>query len=159
MVNYWDRLGPELDALKMTRQQFADAIGVSYQAVKKVADGGALGSTNNLRAAQVLKVNPLWLATGKGPKNPAEPMQGYTPLPAPGGGTVSLDAAIAVLADAIERSPYKGQDNLLGMLAYMGKSPGDEINRQSIAALLQNKQQPDARCRYLLTWWRDISWM
>jgi len=77
------------------------------------------------------------------------PMQGSTPdLPALGGGgcgPVSLDAAIAVLADAIERSPYKGQDNLLGMLAYMGKSPGDEVNRQAIAALLQNKQQPDAR--------------
>ena len=67
--------------------------------------------------------------------------------PALGGGSavVSLDAAIAVLADAIERSPYRGQENLLGMLAYMGKSPGDEINRQAIAALLQNKQQPDAR--------------
>ena len=76
-------------------------------------------------------------------------MQSSTPdLPALAGGgcgPVSLDAAIAVLADAIERSPYKGQDNLLGMLAYMGKSPGDEVNRQAIAALLQNKQQPDAR--------------
>lgn len=68
MVNYWDRLGPELKARKMSRQQFADALGVSYQAVKKVADGGSPGSENNLKAAKLLGLNPLWLATGEDPK-------------------------------------------------------------------------------------------
>ena len=82
---------------------------------------------------------------------PVETLLGTPDLPAlpaaQRGVPASLDAAIAMLANAIERSPYKGQDNLLGMLAYMGKSPGDEINRQSLAALLQNKQQPDARTK------------
>lgn len=114
MVTYWDRLRPELDANKLTRQQFADAIGVSYQAVKKVADGGALGSTNNLKAAQLLKVNPLWLATGRGPKTGfnlsnlqyagqdyVPPMQRAPPaLPALAGGATPVSPALGVEAIA-----------------------------------------------------------
>jgi len=46
-------------------QQLADAIGVSYQAVLKVRDGGGFSSKNNIKAAEVLGLDPVWLATGK----------------------------------------------------------------------------------------------
>lgn len=65
---YWDRLKPHLDARKWGAQQFADALGISYQAVKKVRDGGSFGSANNLKAAKLLGLSPEWLATGKGSK-------------------------------------------------------------------------------------------
>lgn len=71
VANYWDRLKPALDAKHWSIQQFADAIGVSYQAVVKVRDGGAFGSKNNIKAANALGLNPTWLATGEGQKGPA----------------------------------------------------------------------------------------
>ena len=68
VATYWDRLKPALDAKKWGIQQFADAIGVSYQAVVKVRDGGSFGSKNNIKAANALGLNPGWLATGEGQK-------------------------------------------------------------------------------------------
>jgi len=66
VANYWERLKPALDSRGWGIQQFADAIGVSYQAVVKVRDGGAFGSKNNIKAANILGLNPAWLATGEG---------------------------------------------------------------------------------------------
>lgn len=67
MVEYWDRLeslmGEGWDASRLAKE-----LKVSYQAIKKVRDGGSLGSKNNLKAAKLFKVNPDWLATGLGPK-------------------------------------------------------------------------------------------
>lgn len=72
MSTYWSRINPEMDAKKMEIQGLADALGVSFQAVVKVRDGGALGSKNNFKAANLFGVNPEWLATGKGQKHKAE---------------------------------------------------------------------------------------
>ena len=49
-------------------QALANAIGVSYQAVKKVLDGKskAFDAENNSKAAAFLNVNPDWLARGQG---------------------------------------------------------------------------------------------
>lgn len=66
VANYWDRLKPALDSKGWGIQQFADAIGVSYQAVVKVRDGGSFGSKNNIKAANALGLDPAWLATGDG---------------------------------------------------------------------------------------------
>ena len=64
MVEYWDRLkslmGDGWDAARLAKE-----LGVSYQAVKKVRDGGSFGSINNLKAAKLFGVNPEWLASGK----------------------------------------------------------------------------------------------
>lgn len=49
---------------------FAKKLGVSYQAIVKVRDGGELGSKNNLKAAKLLNLDPEWLASGKGQKHP-----------------------------------------------------------------------------------------
>lgn len=69
MVEYWDRLeslmGDGWDATRLAKE-----LKVSYQAIKKVRDGGAFGSTNNFKAAKLFGVNPEWLASGKGDKYP-----------------------------------------------------------------------------------------
>ena len=68
MVKYWERLKPAMDAKKLDITALAAAMDISFQAVAKVRDGGAFGSTNNLKAAKLLGLNPEWLATGKGAK-------------------------------------------------------------------------------------------
>lgn len=68
VANYWDRLKPEMEARGWGIQQMADAIGVSFQAIAKVRDGGSLGVANNIKAAKKLGLNPTWLATGEGEK-------------------------------------------------------------------------------------------
>lgn len=65
----WERLQPELDSRIWGTQQLADALGVSYQAMRKVRDGSSFGTTNNLKAAKVLGLSPEWLATGRGEKH------------------------------------------------------------------------------------------
>lgn len=68
MSTYWDRLKPEMDAKKLGIPGLADAMGISFQAVAKVRDGGDFGSKNNLKAAKIFGLEPEWLASGKGPK-------------------------------------------------------------------------------------------
>jgi len=68
MVNYWDRLKPEMDAHDMDITKLAKAMGISFQAVAKVRDGGSFGTENNIKAAKLLGLNSDWLACGKGPK-------------------------------------------------------------------------------------------
>jgi SOS-response transcriptional repressor LexA len=63
---YWERLLPELEARGWKVQQLADAMKISYQAVRKVKEGGSFSSQNNIKAAKLLKLNPVWLATGVG---------------------------------------------------------------------------------------------
>lgn len=70
MVKYWDRLKPEMDAEGMGIQEVANALGISFQAVVKVRDGGSFGSANNIKAAKLFGVSSDWLATGRGPKTP-----------------------------------------------------------------------------------------
>lgn len=49
----------------------ARAMGISYQAVRKVVLGGQFGMENNAAAAKLLGVSSDWLATGKGQARPA----------------------------------------------------------------------------------------
>lgn len=64
--SYWSRLKPEMDAHGFTIPQLAEHLQVSFQAVAKVRDGGAFGSTNNIKAAKLFGLSPEWLATGRG---------------------------------------------------------------------------------------------
>lgn len=64
---YKDRLALAMKNAHFEVQALADALGVSYQAVRKVMEGGKFGTTNNVQAAKILQVNSDWLATGKGP--------------------------------------------------------------------------------------------
>ena len=66
MDTYADRLKTAMQAAGVSVAQLAAAVGVTYQGVKKVLDGGAFGSGNNAKAAAYLSVGGDWLATGKG---------------------------------------------------------------------------------------------
>lgn len=56
-----------MESKGMDRSQLAIALGITYQAVRKVFEAnGAFGSKNNLKAADLFGVNPTWLATGSG---------------------------------------------------------------------------------------------
>lgn len=68
MVDYGERLKDAMKASGMKTQALANAMGLSYQAVKKVQDGTskAFTAANNVVAARVLGVSPTWLANGEG---------------------------------------------------------------------------------------------
>lgn len=63
------RLAVALQASSMGVQALADEIGVSYQAIKKILNGKSksFSAENVFKAAEVLGVDPYWLATGRGP--------------------------------------------------------------------------------------------
>lgn len=67
MVDYWDRLQAALKHASKSLKDLQEHLGVSYQAMKKVADGKtkALSAENHSRAARFLGVNGHWLATGE----------------------------------------------------------------------------------------------
>lgn len=83
MVNYWDRLKPEMDAKGLEIQGLADALGISFQAVVKVREGGSFGSINNLKAAKLFGLNPEWLASSKGPKRLVSDQSNVSSVTAP----------------------------------------------------------------------------
>lgn len=67
MVDYASRLDAAIKHAQSSVRQLSDALGVSYQAVKKILDGKstALNAENHERAARYLGVNSFWLATGE----------------------------------------------------------------------------------------------
>lgn len=68
VASYWERLEPLLKDAGLTPAEFARKMAISYQAMKKVMNGGAFGKDNNAKAANLLNVSSDWLATGKGQK-------------------------------------------------------------------------------------------
>lgn len=84
MVEYSERLKAAMDRAQMKTRALSDAIGVSYQGVKKVIDGksNAFSAENNSRAAAILGVSPDWLATGNGAMLPGGASAGMPPNPA-----------------------------------------------------------------------------
>lgn len=67
---YAERLRDAMGGTSM--QALADALGLSYNAVKKVLNGGTgyFKLPNHYAAADFLKVDPRWLATGEGDRAP-----------------------------------------------------------------------------------------
>lgn len=63
-----ERLAQALALRQKSAQQLAVAIGVTYQAIKKVIDGKttALTAFNTFEAAKALNISAEWLATGRG---------------------------------------------------------------------------------------------
>lgn len=74
MVDYSDRLNEGMRLAKKSKQNLADHLGISYQAVKKAIDGktSALNAENSARAARYLGVDSHWLATGEGEPTPRD---------------------------------------------------------------------------------------
>ena len=87
MVEYSERLKTAMAHANMKTRALSDAIGMTYQGVKKVLDGksNAFSAENNSRAAAVLGVNPDWLATGTGAMaatsnvEPSQDINGFYP--------------------------------------------------------------------------------
>jgi transcriptional regulator with XRE-family HTH domain len=67
--DFAERLQAALDRAGMTSKALAEAIGLSWQAIRKYKAGGSteMYATNLFKSARVLQVNALWLATGEGP--------------------------------------------------------------------------------------------
>jgi hypothetical protein len=97
---YWDRLKPAMEAAGLDVPALAAKLGVSYQAIDKVRRGGALGSQNNIKAARLLGLSPEWLATGKGPRLPAEAAPPAAVAP-------SLEQALPVVLGALRELPQE----------------------------------------------------
>lgn len=80
MIEYRERLAAAMKRANLDTTALRKAMGVSYQAVKRVLDGktGAFSAENNSKAAQVLGVDSDWLASGEGlavvpTRKPSEP--------------------------------------------------------------------------------------
>lgn len=71
---YAKRLKSSMDAKGVSISALAEGVGVSYQAIKKVMDGGSrsFGLKNNVEAAKALGVSQDWLAFGDGTDEPDE---------------------------------------------------------------------------------------
>ncbi|MFT3815447.1 MAG: S24 family peptidase [Acidovorax sp.] len=68
MIDYAARLNAALKHAEMDVTALAKALDITYQGVKRVVDGKskAFSATNHERAAALLGVSSLWLATGEG---------------------------------------------------------------------------------------------
>ena len=67
-MSYGQRLQKALDHAQVSRLDLAAALGISVQAVGQVITGKSVSFTaeNHSRAAEFLRVNHFWLATGEG---------------------------------------------------------------------------------------------
>lgn len=152
METYANRLRPLMEAREMDTQALATAMGLSYQAVRKVLElGGSFGSKNNLRAAELFDVNPTWLASGKGEKmdlrNP--PAKAANDLPAYSPFADSLAYLFDKLPedDQVLRSDVYARASdvirtALGMLPNGQPTPAPASNPETPAAA---PQQPKAK--------------
>lgn len=72
MSSLSDRFNNCLEESRSSITEAAKAIGISYQAVKKIVDGKThtMSSVNSEAAARFFGVSSYWLATGIGPKRP-----------------------------------------------------------------------------------------
>lgn len=72
MVEYSERLQWAMNRRGVKIPELAEAVDISYQAIKKLLDGKSksMNAANNEAAARFLDVNSYWLATGKGPRIP-----------------------------------------------------------------------------------------
>lgn len=66
MQEFKDRLKLARKNAKMTQVELAKAVKTSQGSISDLESGRNKTSTNTLQLAQVLKVNPNWLATGQG---------------------------------------------------------------------------------------------
>jgi len=76
MLSYGQRLAHALELAGRSKSDLARSLGVAAQSIGQVISGAskALSAENHSRAARVLNVDDLWLATGEG-----EPPRQYIP--------------------------------------------------------------------------------
>ena len=115
MTTYSQRLRTALGATTSITQ-LAKAIGVSYQAVKKILDGGSssFSAANNAKAAAFLSVSPDWLATGEGEMRPVEAITRETG---------NIDYAIKTIAASLAKMPDASRNNAAVLLQGLARDP------------------------------------
>jgi transcriptional regulator with XRE-family HTH domain len=124
MINtYSERIAAAMKAANCSTSALAAALGVSYQAVKKVLDGksNALTAENNAKGARFLGVSSHWLATGEGEMIPSN-------------GTPSVRFALPSDGDVIEIAhALQALDEHLHALAPVLQDAGRDILRKWLA--------------------------
>jgi phage repressor protein C with HTH and peptisase S24 domain len=69
--------------LGLTKSDVWKSAGLSSGAYSHWMNGGSLKGENLIKVANILRVNPVWLETGKGPREPLSQLQnlpGYAPV-------------------------------------------------------------------------------
>lgn len=157
MVEYWDRLeslmGDGWDATRLAKE-----LKVSYQAIKKVRDGGAFGSTNNFKAAKLFGVDPEWLSSGKGNKYPpavfpvvgaTEEIAKYAIAPVePAQTAINVDASwLDGLIKALRQADPDTRGAFAGLLSALAQNPDNPriitaLNAMLVDAPVEAERQP-----------------
>ena len=121
-------------------QALADALGVSYQACRKVLIGetNSFTAANNSRAAEFLGVSPSWLADGTGEKATGQTRTLSLVRPMAGGEAENLDAAQTTefLRQAFRAASPDLRALLLSTLNVAGNSPSNERAWKAVEDLL-----------------------
>lgn len=140
MVAYKDRLSEAMRDAGVKTQALADALGVSYQACRKVLIGetNSFTAANNSRAAEFLGVSPSWLADGTGEKT-VGPHRSLSLVRSPvEGGPTNQDAVqtTAFLRQAFKSASPDLRTLLLSTLNVAGNSPSNERAWKAVEDLL-----------------------
>lgn len=142
MVEYSERLKAAMARAQVKTRTLSDAIGMSYQGVKKVIDGksNAFSAENNSRAAAALGVSPDWLATGEGSMlhtSASDPGSASLAPPAPA--EISLGQTLARLGQALERAQPQTRAAVADLLSRYAQDPAQGKSlAQAIEMLVQS---------------------
>lgn len=121
-------------------QALADALGVSYQACRKVLIGetNSFTAANNSRAAEFLGVSPSWLADGTGEKATGQTRTLSLVRPVAEGKATNQDAAQTTefLRQAFKAASPDLRTLLLSTLNVAGNSPSNERAWKAVEELL-----------------------
>lgn len=140
MVAYKDRLREAMNDAGVKTQALADALGVSYQACRKVLIGetNSFTAANNSRAAEFLGVSPSWLADGTGEKaaGPNRMLSLVRPLVEADPKNQDAAQTTEVLRQAFKAASPDLRSLLLSTLNVAGNSPSNERAWKAVQDLL-----------------------
>lgn len=130
----------------MSISSLAAALGVSYQAIKKLHNGTskAFSAENNSKAATILGVSPDWLATGDGEMLPVTP-PALIGKPATDAAT-TLVQALEVVAQALQGADELSRIQAKPLIQHLMEHPEQAANiTHRLAALLNRSGLPPAQ--------------
>ena len=140
MVAYKDRLREAMNDAGVKTQALADALGVSYQACRKVLIGetNSFTAANNSRAAEFLGVSPSWLVDGIGERTAGQNRTLSLVRSPVEGELANQDAAQATefLRQAFKSASPDLRTLLLSTLNVAGNSPSNERAWKAVEDLL-----------------------
>ncbi len=153
MVDYSERLKAAMGYAGVKIPALAAALGVSYQAIKKVLDGKSksLDAKNNAQAAKFLNVSHYWLATGEGDMILTTTAVLTAPSPtvsATGGQGIRTEhlnvaaaaynqqQAVEAIAVFIKSCDASKRENLVNLFTLLIRNPDNPLYRHAIATEL-----------------------